>query len=124
MKQLIATLALCLSAAVPAFAQDKAQSPAAPAPVEAPALTEVERLKMDRAALLQQVESLVKEVAQWRQMFAQAASRLGEFEVAVQQEQNKAYLDGVIKEIEASRPGFSFDPKSGSFTPKEGKKDK
>jgi hypothetical protein len=117
MKLATSLLVLCLSfvAPLPTFAgQEKTDSPIATP------LTEVEQLKLERAALLQQVEGLVREVAQWRQMFANASSRLGEFEVAVQQEQNKAYTDSVVKAIEAARPGFTFDPKSGSFTPKAG----
>lgn len=108
-------LSLSVAGPIPAFAgQEKSDSPTQAAP-----LTEVEKLKLERAALLAQVEGLVKEVAQWRQMFAQAAQRLGEFEVHTQSESNKAYLDSLIKEIESSRPGFSFDPKTGEFKPKQ-----
>jgi hypothetical protein len=84
-------------------------------------LTEVEKLKLERAVLLQRIDGLTKEVAQWRQLFAQASSRLGEFEAAVQQEQTKTYQESVIKDIESARPGFTFNPQDGTFKPKQEK---
>jgi hypothetical protein len=103
--KLLTTALLVFGLATPLFAQQP--------------LTSEEKLKLEKVALLQQIELLTKEVAQWRQLFAQTSLRLGEFEAAVSREQTRAALEGVVKEIEATRPGFEFDPQTGQFKPKK-----
>lgn len=116
MRRFVLSLLVLVSLSGVAFAQNA--SPQAPAPAVAP-LTEVEQLKLERAALIGQLAAAAKEVAQWRQLFANASQALGGFESKAAEDQAKQAGAAVIQELEAARPGFSFDVQTGTFKPKQ-----
>jgi hypothetical protein len=89
-----------------AFAQDKV-----------PQLTELERYKLERLALLQQIDALTKELSGWQQLYAGTAKKLADLDLQVQKKNFDENLKAVVEGIEAARPGFKFDPASGKFIP-------
>lgn len=109
-------LLLLLILLAPTVAGAQTQKPNSPSsPV--PPLSEVEQLKIDKAELVAAIAALTRDVAQWRTLFAQASDALGKKEAAEQDAASKTFIDTVVKELEAARPGYKFDPQTKSFTP-------
>lgn len=90
-----------------------AQTPTDPAP-----LTEIEKLKLENLALTFRMNEMTKEIGQWRTVAAQCLVPLSQYESKAGDEQAKANLDKLVAEVEAARPGFTFNPQTGAFTKK------
>ena len=112
--KILATLAFVLFASI---ASAQSQAPVQGVTAEAPALTELEKAKLETAAVLATTQELIDELAQTRQMLAQFMVRLNQYEPKAQKEIGSKYLADLVAEIEKSRPGFKFNPRDGSFSP-------
>lgn len=80
-------------------------------------LSEVEKLKLEKASMVAAIAQLTKEVAQWRTLFAQASDALGKLESQSQETAAKTFVDTTVSELETARPCYKFNPQDSSFTP-------
>lgn len=85
-------------------------------------LSEIDRLKVEKAQLIATVAQLTGDRSAWRTSFSQCIDSLGKKEAAEATTQANTFSDELIAEIEKTYPGMTLNAQ-GELVPKSDKKE-
>lgn len=111
------TLILTLSLLVPTVALAQEAPKVEPPTNGAITFPESAKEHLTRLDILIQMESLIQEVNQWRQMYAQMSQRVTELEITMQRSLNQQFVKQIVQEVETANPGFTLDLKTRQIVP-------